>query len=52
MKLNSALFILRKIMDREVQRMVSEVDERAIYREMARRWFAWTGKRWIAVKRF
>jgi len=51
MKLNQAMFILSKVAGLKVQRMVMLVDEQVIYREMARRWFVWTGSRWISIKR-
>ena len=52
MKLAKALFILRKIADRErhLRQIVSDVDEPAIYRALHRRWFAWSGKRWLNLQ--
>ena len=52
MKLAKALFILRKIADREhhLKQIVSDVDERAIYCALQRRWFVWSGKRWIKLQ--
>lgn len=51
MKLAIAIYILGKIAIRDIRlrQMVADVDERAIYREMKRRWFVWSGKRWIKV---
>ena len=53
MKLAKALFILQKIADREVQlrQIVIDIDEHALYRELTRRWFVWSGKRWIKARR-
>ena len=52
MKLAKALFLLRKIADREEQlrQIVSDVDEPAIYRALHRRWFVWSGKRWFKIQ--
>ena len=52
MKLDAALYILRKIAAREIRlrEMVFNVDEQAIYAEMSRRWFAWSGQKWIQTR--
>ena len=52
MKLAKALFVLRKIADRErhLRQIVSDVDEPAIYRALHCRWFVWSGKRWLKVQ--
>ena len=53
MKLAKALFILRKIADREyhLRQIVNDVDERTIYRALQHRWFVWSDKRWFKIQR-
>lgn len=50
MKLAYAMYILSGSADPKVQRMVNEVDTRAIYAELTRRGLVWSGHRWIKFR--